>query len=71
MDATATVRPVTCALRLQDSSSGNTSDGDSQDGRGQTKGKAKERTGTPAKDATPRPGQQKATPGYKVEDKSP
>lgn len=48
-----------------DSSSGNTSDGDSQDGRGQTKGKAKDRTGTPAKDATPRQGQQKSTLGYK------
>ncbi|XP_046885149.1 PHD finger protein 10 isoform X1 [Hypomesus transpacificus] len=48
-----------------DSSSGNTSDGDSQDGRGQTKGKAKDRTGTSAKDATPRPGQQKPTLGYK------
>uniref|UniRef100_A0A8C7DFD1 PHD finger protein 10 n=1 Tax=Oncorhynchus kisutch TaxID=8019 RepID=A0A8C7DFD1_ONCKI len=36
-----------------DSSSGNTSDGDSQDSGVQSKGKAKDRTATPAKDATP------------------
>ncbi|XP_071250357.1 PHD finger protein 10-like isoform X3 [Salvelinus alpinus] len=48
-----------------DSSSGNTSDGDSQDSGVQSKGKAKDRTTTPAKDATPRPNQHKSVPGYK------
>ncbi|XP_055791557.1 PHD finger protein 10-like isoform X2 [Salvelinus fontinalis] len=48
-----------------DSSSGNTSDGDSQDSGVQSKGKAKDRTATPAKDATPRPNQHKSVPGYK------
>ncbi|CAB1313246.1 unnamed protein product [Coregonus sp. 'balchen'] len=48
-----------------DSSSGNTSDGDSQDSGVQSKGKAKDRTATPAKDATPRLNQHKSVPGYK------
>uniref|UniRef100_A0A673YBG2 PHD finger protein 10 n=1 Tax=Salmo trutta TaxID=8032 RepID=A0A673YBG2_SALTR len=54
-----------------DSSSGNTSDGDSQDSGVQSKGKAKDRTATPVKDATPRLNQHKSVPGYKVEEKSP
>lgn len=51
------------ATFLQDSSTGNTSDGDSQDSGVQSKGKSK--------DALPRTHQHKSVPGYKVEDKSP
>lgn len=56
----------TMNLSFQDSSSGNTSDGDSQDGGVPSKGKAKDR-----KDNTPRALQHKSHPGYKVEEKSP
>ena len=60
-------------LRLQDSSSGNTSDVESQEGGAAPahKGKGKDRTTTPSKEGTPRhPHKASATtPVYKVEDK--
>ncbi|KAL7405589.1 hypothetical protein ABVT39_003672 [Epinephelus coioides] len=53
-----------------DSSSGNASDVESQEGGGH-KSKAKDRTSTPGKDGNQRhSASHKATPGYKVEDKS-
>ena len=60
--------PLFCSL--QDSSSGNTSDVESQEGGGH-KSKAKDRTSTPGKDGNLRhSASHKATPGYKVEDKT-
>lgn len=56
-----------------DSSSGNTSDVESQEGGGGQghKSKAKDRTSTPGKDGNQRhSASHKATPGYKVEDKT-
>ena len=66
-----TLSPSLCYL--QDSSSGNTSDVESQDGGGGHghKSKGKDRTSTPGKDGSQRnPASHKATPGYKVEDKT-
>lgn len=58
---------------LQDSSSGNTSDVETQEGGGGHghKSKGKDRTSTPGKDGSHRhSASHKATPGYKVEDKT-
>ena len=60
------------SLRLQDSSSGNTSDVESQEGGAPGhKTKGKDRTATPGKEGTPRHPHKAsaATPVYKVEDK--
>lgn len=61
------------SFNLQDSSSGNTSDVESQEGVGRQshKSKAKDRTSTTGKDGSQRhSASQKATAGYKVEDKT-
>jgi len=61
------------SVSLQNSSSGNTSDVESQEGAGKPgpKSKAKDKTSTPGKDSSqPHSASHKAIPGYKVEDKS-
>ena len=66
-----TLSPSLCYI--QDSSSGNTSDVESQEGGGGHghKSKGKDRTSTPGKDGSHRhSASHKATPGYKVEDKT-
>lgn len=60
-------------LLFQESSSGNTSDVETQEGGGGQghKSKGKDRTSTPGKDGSHRlSAPHKATPGYKVEDKT-
>lgn len=60
-------------LLFQESSSGNTSDVETQEGGGGQghKSKGKDRTSTPGKDGSHRlSASHKATPGYKVEDKT-
>lgn len=67
-----TLSPSTC-VPLQDSSSGNTSDVESQEGGSGHghKSKGKDRTSMPGKDGSHRhSSSHKATPGYKVEDKT-
>lgn len=68
-------RTLFCAFELQDSSSGNVSDGealpDSQEEPFQGRQRSKDRTATPRKDASKRSVLSKSVPGYKVEEKSP
>jgi hypothetical protein len=62
-------------LLLQDSSSGNVSEGesppDSQEDSFPGRPKSKEKAGTPRKDGSKRSVLSKSVPGYKVEEKSP
>ena len=62
-------------LLLQDSSSGNVSEGDSppdsQEDAFQGRQKSKDKVATPRKDGSKRSVLSKSVPGYKVEEKSP